>query len=150
MPASRNARATTRTPRSCPSRPTFASNTRIGVLIAPDLRFDPALYDKAVGSGNAKRSVDPRQALGVLLAAVDVDLARQRDHLDRLIVNRADQPRRHADDERALGKFLAFGHQRVGADQRVLANPGAVLDGRAHADQAVLADGAAVQDHGVA
>src|SRR5581483_1681629 len=32
MPASRSARATTLTPRSWPSRPTFASSTRIGAL----------------------------------------------------------------------------------------------------------------------
>src|SRR3990172_1849361 len=33
MPASRRARATTFTPRSCPSRPTLANRTRIGPLM---------------------------------------------------------------------------------------------------------------------
>src|SRR6185312_8511528 len=37
MPASRSARATTLTPRSCPSRPTLASSTRIGALMLSSL-----------------------------------------------------------------------------------------------------------------
>src|SRR4051794_3112159 len=37
MPASRRARATTLTPRSCPSSPTLASTTRMGMVVMPSL-----------------------------------------------------------------------------------------------------------------
>src|SRR5437868_1448753 len=63
MPASRNARATTLTPRSWPSRPTLASITRMGVLIvSPYSNFllFPLLYtvyDNEQGRGNPSTMV---------------------------------------------------------------------------------------------
>ena len=68
------------------------------------------------------------------------------DHLDRLVVERADGARRRAYDQRAVGKRLAFGDERAGADQRIFADARTVEQNRPHADQAVGADGAAVQD----
>ena len=60
--------------------------------------------------------------LRVLLPALDVDVGAARDHLDRLVVERADGARRRADDQRIVGEALAFGDQRAGADQGVLAD----------------------------
>ena len=60
--------------------------------------------------------------------------------VDGLVVERADRARRRADDQRVVGKALAFGDQRAGADQRILADLRAVEQDRAHADQAVVAD----------
>lgn len=55
---------------------------------------------------------------------------------------------RRAHHQRAVGDFLAFADQRVGADDAVPADLGTVEDHRIDANQAVVADGAAMQ-HGV-
>src|SRR5262245_14635792 len=68
----------------------------------------------------------------------------------RRLVERAGGARRCADDQRVVGKLLAFGDERAGADQAVLPDPGTVEQDRPHADQAVIADRAPVQHDVVA
>src|SRR5258706_2925788 len=52
-----------------------------------------------------------------------------------------------ADDERSVGKFLAFGDERTGADQAVAADLRAVEHDSLDADQRAVADRAAMQHH---
>src|SRR6185312_15139546 len=66
--------------------------------------------------------------------------------LFRLVVDGADDARRHADDQRVVGKALLFGDQRAGADDAVVSDPRAIEHDCAHADERVIADRAAVQD----
>src|ERR1700737_4228152 len=61
-------------------------------------------------------------------------------------IERADNTRRRADDQRVLGKLLAYGNHRTGADDATAADPGAVHDDRAHADQRAALDGASMQN----
>src|SRR5262245_19097210 len=89
MPASRRARATTLTPRSCPSRPTLASTTRSG---GDDMRWRPPYRhtrnDRATAASLAlpyhsipsrrsvRRSVDPLPVGGRNKGACTMGLAR--------------------------------------------------------------------------
>ena len=58
--------------------------------------------------------------------------------------------RGRTDDQTATREFLAFGHQRAGADQAFALEHRAVEYPRAHPDQAIVADRAAVEDRLVA
>jgi hypothetical protein len=58
---------------------------------------------------------------------------------------RAQQLRRRADDQRAIGKLLALGDHRARADQAVAADHRPVVDDRLDADERAVADRAAVQ-----
>ena len=62
----------------------------------------------------------------------------------------ADDLAGRAEHDGAGRDLLALGDQRAGADQALLADPGAVEDDGADADQRSAADGAAVQHHHVA
>src|SRR5262249_23573873 len=72
------------------------------------------------------------------------------DPLPGLLVEAAHHARGRAHDQRVVGKFLALGDERAGADQAVAADAGAVEHDRTHADQAVGRNGAAVQHDVVA
>jgi len=86
----------------------------------------------------------------VLHVPPDVNIRSCGNPLDGGIVERAHGARRRSDDERLIGKFLALGNQRAGADKAVIADARPVEHDRPHPDQAVGADRAAVQDDVVA
>src|SRR5436305_3421087 len=67
-------------------------------------------------------STDPLQALGVLIPPLHVPVGRKRHRLRSLVVERLDRARGRADDQRIVGKFLALGDERAGADQRMPAD----------------------------
>src|SRR5262245_18966248 len=95
-------------------------------------------------------SPDPPEPLRVLLPAPHIDVGAAPDRLPRRLIDLAHGARGHAEDQRIVGKLLAFGHHRAGPEQAISSDPGAVEYDRAHADEAVCSDLAAVQDHVVA
>src|SRR5690348_9204563 len=75
---------------------------------------------------DAPGSADPVEALRVALPSADIDVGALRDHGMRLFIERARRARGRADDQGILGKLLAFGHQRAGADERIAADARAI------------------------
>ena len=88
----------------------------------------------ATPAGRALLS-DGFQALRILLETPDINVGAAGDHFDCLLVERADGTRRRADDQRFVGKGLAFGDECAGADERILADARTVEQDRAHADE---------------
>src|SRR4051812_39118075 len=85
-----------------------------------------ASASKSGGSFVSMPSTDPLQSLGVLVPPLHVPFGGKRDRFRRLLVERLDRARGRPDDQRVVGKLLALGNERAGADQRVLADLGAV------------------------
>src|SRR5436190_13385137 len=82
----------------------------------------------------------------ILLETPDVNIGTLGNSLNRRVIERAHGTRGRADDQRPFGKALAFGDQRAGTNQAIIADPRAIEQDRAHADQTVGADRAAVED----
>src|SRR5512133_3623902 len=123
MPASRSAAATTLAPRSCPSRPGFATSTRIGRINdwsgasdgAENWRRSPSKLALAASAG---------QRTG------DRGLARDEQHLARSTLQRSRRKalERLFDDETDVGAQLGQSRWRVQSDG-VLTVSGAVGTG---------------------
>src|SRR5262249_32298356 len=108
-----------------------------GYRYAPDpilQIFDDAINARAAGA----RSPNPPHPLCIALPTLDVDVGALCDQLRRLLVDRPQNTRRRADDQRTVGEALTLGDQSAGADQTVAADPDAVEHDRSHADQAVV------------
>src|SRR6185312_378386 len=61
-----------------------------------------------------------------------------------------DRARRRADNQRIVGKALAFGDDAAGTDKRIVSDLDAIEQDRAHADQRIVAYRAAVKNDVVA
>jgi hypothetical protein len=106
-----------------------------------------------IGSGlpcRAGRLVDAHDLVAMARGVRDVVRRAHAQAFDLFVGERADRPRRAADDQRVVRELLALGHQRAGADDAVAADARAVHDDGLDADQRVVAHRAAVQHHLVA
>src|SRR5712692_6928699 len=88
--------------------------------------------------------------LAVEFRAPDVDVGVLQQPVPFFRFQLAHDPARRADDEDAVGIFLAFGNERAGGYEAAAPDDGVVHDDGADADERSVADGAAVEHRLVA
>src|SRR5258708_3813883 len=91
----------------------------------------------------APRSTDPLQAFLESRTVADVEFGSTSHRRDLRGLEGADHTRRRPDDQRMLGKLLAFRDHRSRADDTAAADLRAVHDDRAHPDQRAILQGTA-------
>src|SRR4051794_31155509 len=90
--------------------------------------------------------IDGESPVAMASGLVDVMPPAMLHPLPSLLVHRAYDSRRRADDERSGGDLHILQQQGTRTDHRAAPDPDAIQEDRTHSDQAIVLDGATVQD----